>query len=170
MKFNHQTFFNQYKAGFNTKLKQSQVDGIEALLGFIENDPALTDVRWAAYLLATVKHECADQWKPIEEFASGKKYEGRLDLGNTHPGDGPRFKGRGYVQITGRGNYRQFSQRLLPNAEQTGLWLISIYWLIPNRLRRPCKFLPTSIISPIFERRREAKSSTVTSNGRATSV
>lgn len=118
MKFERKTFFDQYKSLFGTspskpaKLTQSQVNGIGQLLDFIEDDPAMTDVRWVAYLLATVKHECADRWKPIAEFASGKQYEGRLDLGNTQKGDGPRFKGRGYVQITGRANYRKFSQRL----------------------------------------------------------
>lgn len=48
----------------------------------------------------------------MEEIASGAAYEGRLDLGNTQPGDGRRFKGRGYVQITGRSNYTKWSQRL----------------------------------------------------------
>lgn len=112
MKFDHEKFFNDYKEQFATKLNQAQVNGIEALLSFIENDPGMIDVRWIAYVMATVKHECAERWTPIEEFASGKAYEGRASLGNTQPGDGPRFKGRGYVQITGRSNYRKFSQRL----------------------------------------------------------
>lgn len=45
-----------------------------------------------------------------EELASGAAYEGRKDLGNLTPGDGPRFKGRGLIQLTGRANYRQYGQ------------------------------------------------------------
>src|SRR5262249_59884464 len=33
-------------------------------------------------------------------------------LGNTQPGDGPRFKGRGYVQLTGRDNYTRVGTQI----------------------------------------------------------
>ena len=62
-----------------------------------------------AHFLAQVAHESGGlRWN--EELASGAAYEGRADLGNTQPGDGPRFKGRGLIQLTGRFNYRQYTQ------------------------------------------------------------
>ena len=61
------------------------------------------DVR--AGFLAQLAHE-SGQLRYMEEIASGSAYEGRRDLGNTQPGDGVRFKGRGPIQLTGRSNYR----------------------------------------------------------------
>lgn len=44
-----------------------------------------------------------------QEIASGQAYEGRKDLGNTQQGDGQRYKGAGYIQLTGRNNYQRFA-------------------------------------------------------------
>jgi len=63
-----------------------------------------TPKRLAAFL-AQLAHESAE-FRYFEEIASGKAYEGRKDLGNIHPGDGVRYKGRGPIQLTGRSNYR----------------------------------------------------------------
>lgn len=68
----------------------------------------------AAYVLATAQHE--SRFAPIREIwgptAAQRGYQGRTDIGNTEPGDGFRFRGRGYVQITGRTNYQQYSDLL----------------------------------------------------------
>lgn len=61
-----------------------------------------------AMFLAQVGHE-SGSFRYTEELASGSAYNWRSDLGNTHPGDGERYKGRTYIQITGRYNYTALS-------------------------------------------------------------
>ncbi len=60
-----------------------------------------------AHFLGQLGHESGN-FRYTEEIASGAAYEGRADLGNTQAGDGVRFKGRGLIQITGRGNYTAY--------------------------------------------------------------
>jgi predicted chitinase/LysM repeat protein len=69
-----------------------------------------TPKRQAAFL-AQLAHE-SGEFRYMEEIASGAAYEGRKDLGNTQPGDGVRFKGRGPIQLTGRSNYRAAGKAL----------------------------------------------------------
>lgn len=69
-----------------------------------------TPLREAAFI-AQIAHE-SGSFRYTQEIASGEAYEGRTDLGNVERGDGVRFKGRGYIQITGRANYKACGEAL----------------------------------------------------------
>lgn len=94
-----------------------------------------TPLRMAAFF-AQVIHEC-DSFNTSEEYASGAAYEGRTNLGNIVKGDGKKFKGRGYIQVTGRSNYKSVSMyifddlRLLDTPELLGTpqyAMLSAFW------------------------------------------
>jgi len=77
-----------------------------------------------AYVFATAELE-SNFGRFMMELDDGWYLEGREDLENTEPGDGPRFKGRGFIQITGRRNYRIWSNKLginlIDNPEKAAL-------------------------------------------------
>lgn len=69
-----------------------------------------------AYFLGQCGHESAGLRYPVE-IADGSAYEGRQDLGNIYPGDGVKFAGTGWIQVTGRHNHQKFSDYLTKKGQ-----------------------------------------------------
>jgi surface antigen/uncharacterized protein YraI len=114
MKIDHQKFIDLYRAQVGA-LDGNQASGMGTLLGFLEQDRDVSDLRWAAYMLATIKLECANTWQPIEEWGMGQGQP----YGNPVPVTGSDGKtyvntyyGRGYPQLTGVDNYQKASNIL----------------------------------------------------------
>jgi len=115
MQIDRKKFLDGYTAAFGAP-SQGKTDGINALLAAAEGDMQITDIRWLAYMLATVKHECADTWRAIEEYGKGKGHKYGNPVTVTDPSDGKTYTnvyyGRGYVQLTWDYNYRSMGQAL----------------------------------------------------------
>jgi predicted chitinase len=80
-----------------------------------------------AHFLAQLAHESGNFYY-TEEIASGEAYEGRADLGNTQPGDGKRYKGRGYIQLTGRANYTNYKKLTTDDVVSTPTLVAQKYY------------------------------------------
>lgn len=121
---NRQFFFDHVRnALFNGKLKQSQVEGLNYILDIWERDHAKWDDRWLAYALGTTHLETGADMQPIHEKGgttyfennygpTGNKRKRAKEMGNTQPGDGAKYHGRGFVQLTWKVNYQKMSTHL----------------------------------------------------------
>lgn len=97
------------------------------------------------HFLAQCSHESnGGRW--MKELASGWDYEGREDLGNTQNGDGPRYKGAGFIQLTGRYNYQKFADYIKDPKVMNGVnyvaenyaFTASGFWWMLNKMNQLC--------------------------------
>jgi len=124
----------RYIAG--APIKKSVAEGIIQYLPQACYDYEIDTPLRLAHFLAQCCHE-SDHFRTLEEYASGAAYEGRKDLGNTQPGDGRRFKGRGMIQLTGRFNYKKYGEALgydlinnpeLAKDPEVSVYTACVYW------------------------------------------
>lgn len=100
--------------GLLGKLTQKQVYSIDAIITYWEK-LRFTDLRWLAYIFATVKHETANTMLPIEEYGKGKtRAYGKKLKKSRQPYTKPDkiYYGRGYVQLTWYENYETMGRLL----------------------------------------------------------
>lgn len=103
----NESIFFQHVRKLAGKLNQKQVDGFSLFIDSLDFDTEI-DRQKAAYILATCWHETAHTMQPIEEYGRGR---GRT-YGNPDKLTAQTYYGRGYVQLTWKGNYQKMSKIL----------------------------------------------------------
>ena len=100
------------------------------------------------HFITQVTHESGSGYYTKEAGGQSycQRYEGRRDLGNVKPGDGCKFKGAGYIQLTGRSNYQAFANYIGDQNVMTGVdyvatkypWTSAGYWWHSNGMNSLC--------------------------------
>ena len=118
-------------------IKDYEIDEMNSCL---EKYEITTAPRIRHFLSQTAHESGGGRYK--KELASGEAYEYRDDLGNTSPGDGPKYKGAGYIQLTGKYNYSRLSEYLNDPRVMEGVDYVAEnlpftsagYWWLDNRM------------------------------------
>lgn len=106
-KIDHDKFLFIFQGDFG-KFQPEHLSGLLAILGFLEADAGITDLRQAAYMVATSMHETALTFLPIAEYGKGAGHP----YGVADPVTGLVYYGRGYVQLTWADNYKAMGLKI----------------------------------------------------------
>ena len=152
-----------FKAKPQHNLIPKRQELIDALNKFLPVYEINTHKRVAAFL-ANCGVE-TDYFRTTEEYASGRDYEGRKDLGNVQAGDGRRFKGRGLTQTTGRYNYDQLNKTIGPEMGIDFIKDPGCLNLIPIAVESACVFWKQNGLNAYADKKEFKKLSGVVNRG-----
>ena len=115
----------------------------------LETFQITTPSRIRHFLSKTAHESGGGRWK--KELSDGWYLEGRTDIGNVYHGDGPKYKGAGYIQLTGRHNYQKFSNYIgdpkvmdgVDYVAETYPYTSAGYWWWSNGMNELCNKNPT---------------------------
>ncbi|HYH84266.1 MAG TPA: hypothetical protein VEX60_02220 [Pyrinomonadaceae bacterium] len=131
MRFDRNGFWEQYRQGlkhFGERVQEEEGPHVTNILDRAELDARIRDISQLAYMLTTARWE-TDRYRALYERGSDaylSQYQGKL--GNTKPGDYKRYRGTGYVHLTGRSNFRDAGRRLGVDIEGNPALAADLHW------------------------------------------